>query len=129
MKIFRLICAFILSPLIVGLIIAGGIEIFIKHQGMLHLANMFFTIGAYPLMLFIGLPIYLCLERKKLENFEAYILSGAVGGAIPALLLSIKQIEQSNSGIGILIMIGLIYGSLLGLSFWLIAKKKYRKVD
>jgi hypothetical protein len=84
---------------------------------------------SYGCTLVFGLPAYLFLQRKKIYSLKGYL---AVGGGIGALVSSINLmflyaitefpmlVVKNNFGI---VYLGMAYGIILSLSFWVIAKK------
>ncbi|MDA0821998.1 MAG: hypothetical protein O3C28_06190, partial [Proteobacteria bacterium] len=89
-----------------------------------HLFTPYLTIISYLCAGLIGIPLYLVLRRFLGSAWWKYVSLGSFIGGAPALLLK-TTINNEPSGLGsgiatVAAVIGLIYGAVGGLAFWII---------
>lgn len=129
----RTVLAFLIAPISPGLLIYllwvfSGSNF--PSQGTFFLK--FSSIFAYPVAIIVGIPLYLLFAWRGWSNLIAYIICGVLLGSI-TFSIFISMTNFSAHGVSGMagrlndliiesLFGGLIFGSLPGLVFWLIAR-------
>jgi hypothetical protein len=122
----RTVLAFLVAPLCLPVIAAAILVV--SPAGQPGLGFIFITaILAYAGMIAFGLPAFLILRAARVTDFLITILTGfAIGGLTGSGLVFCIQYppERSPAWIAVLFVIlaGGILGSIIGATFWLIAR-------
>ena len=124
----RLVLAYITAPIVPSLLdgisrVVGGSVNADQPFEMTNLLSPMLLIISYICASLIGIPAYLLLRRRLGSTWWKYLLCGSAIGCTPALLLAVTVSDGVGLGSGITSVaaaIGLIYGGIGGLAFWLI---------
>ncbi len=124
----RLVLAFVIAPLVPGLLIAlVGSSFFIERgsriepQDFYGLTAVSAVIG-YPVALILGAPSYVLLRTLSLNSAWVYALAGIVfGGVLFAIYPLFPGFEHVMVDIGALPIVMLLSAAAT-LAFWLIAR-------
>jgi hypothetical protein len=93
-------------------------------------AGPFLVVGilyAYPVMLVVGVPLYVHARIKGTFTFERTVKAAAITGAIIGAIVPISFITESRAvfpalgGALVVGVIGAVIGAAVGFSFWYIA--------
>ena len=114
----RLVVAFAIAPAVPALLLAlGNLWSWPPEVDWLVGVNIALVPIAYMLAALFGIPLHLYLRKRQIIGAWVYGLAGAALGLSPALLML-----TSNPGIAVLVaVVGVPYGILSGICFWLIA--------
>ena len=124
----RLLMAYLIAPLVPSLLdgswsIARNAARANAPFEISNLLNPMLTTVSYACACLIGIPAYFLLRQCLGRTSWKYALCGSVIGCVPALLLAVTVSDDSGLGSGVAtvaVVIGLIYGAVGGLAFWLI---------
>ena len=92
-------------------------------------AGPFLVVGilyAYPVMLVVGVPLYIYAKTKGIFTLERTVMAAALTGAIVGIIVPISFITKSAIALtlGAVLVVGLIgalIGAAVGFTFWQIA--------
>lgn len=124
----RLFFAYLIAPMAPSLLdgilrLARNPETASQPFEMTQLLSPMLLIVSYVCASLIGIPAYLLLRQYLGRTWWKYLLCGSAIGCTPALLLAVTVSDGGGLGSGITSVaaaIGLIYGGIGGLAFWLI---------
>ena len=123
----RVVLGFLLAPIVP---MAPFILLNLLLNRTLQGAGPFLVVGilyAYPVMLVVGVPLYVHARIKGTFTFERSIKAAAIAGAIIGAIIPISFITESRmifSALGgalVVAVIGAVIGAAVGFSFWYIA--------
>lgn len=121
---------------IVGFLVAPGVPAFVLYlvnlsRGEAPLLFLILAPLAYAAALFLGLPVYLILQRKRIHSLAAYVILGASIGLVFYVLFIVLssypgQIRarfgnSAQSGV-----LAVVYAGVASTIFWLIAIRPSR---
>ena len=122
----RVVLGFLLAPIMpMAPFIVLNLIVNRSFQG----AGPFLVVGifyAYPVMLVVGVPLYIHAKAKGIFTLERTVKAAAVTGAIIGTLVPLSFITPSTMALtlGAAVLVGLIgalIGAAIGFAFWQIA--------
>ena len=124
----RVVLGFLLAPIVP---MAPFIVLSLVVSGSLQGAGPFLVVGilyAYPVMLVVGVPLYIHAKTKGIFTLERTVKAAALTGAIIGIIVPISFITKSAIALtlGAALVVGLIgalIGAAVGFSFWQIARR------
>jgi hypothetical protein len=124
--VIRIVLGFLLAPI---LPMAPFIILNLMLNRSLQGAGPFLVMGilyAYPVMLVVGVPLYLHARAKGVFTRERTVKAAALTGATLGVIVPMSFITQSGvvPAMGAALLVGLIgafIGAAVGFAFWQIA--------
>jgi len=123
----RTVAAFVLAPLVPGALFA--LPDLLKSNPMAAWYIEFSAIVGYPIMLLVGIPLYVLSRRTKYASLSWYVLYGALMGVVayfaalvPALFKGGPGIKYALATTEVFVIISAACGLVALVAFWLIAR-------
>jgi hypothetical protein len=124
--VIRVVLGFLLAPIMP---MAPFIVLNLVVSRSLQGAGPFLVVGilyAYPVMLVVGVPLYIHAKTKGIFTLERTVMAAALTGATIGIIVPISFITKSAIALtlGAALVVGLIgalIGAAVGFTFWQIA--------
>ena len=92
-KLWRLILATLLTPILGGVLTIMGVYIYILTKGdngddlfeAIRIGGVFGAIIGWPTMLLVGLPIHALICKREARHWAVYALAGALAGTLASI--------------------------------------------
>jgi hypothetical protein len=126
-RIARTLAAFVISPLIPGLLFA--LPDLFRGDPMARWYLEFAAGVGYPVILVLGVPSYFLLKHWKASSLGLYVIAGAIWGAgayvaafLPGLVSRDAAVSSALNSTSIYLVLSVICGVFAAIAFWFIAR-------
>jgi hypothetical protein len=141
-RLIRVPVGFLVAPIAPALLLVGGGVLLGEATHWTKAITVAALLG-YPLVLLLGIPVYMVLTAKGWNGFSVYAVVGALFGAAVYLLYfpppdyagAVRKLFEQSVGIGAesltelgKISLSMMFGAIATVSFWLVTQPPRSRV-